>query len=225
MKKLSFIVILLVSLVNLKAQDTIITQYDGFFKDGKPYLILCKIERLTGRKIFYIENHKHKSDYLGNVNYHSKFTQSVQVTQRTPVDTLKKLRRLKKIVLDTTKITKLSDTNKVVKFVNVVDELNFLKNNLSKSHSEYKTGLKISLAGLGVIGAGALISTFKNVTHNNYKTMMSTTIEMNQIGAGVICFGILGELVGRVIMIDSHKWLGRASVGIGGKGVTVKYTL
>ena len=102
---------------------------------------------------------------------------------------------------------KFIDTTKVRKDVVITDELIYLRKCLSASHSEYKTGSTLLISGIALSGLGIYLST-KN----------TNALPVVYIGSA-IC--VLGE----IFMIDSHKWIGRAGIGVGGNGVLITYKL
>ncbi|MDI1355154.1 MAG: hypothetical protein PSX36_09555 [bacterium] len=96
---------------------------------------------------------------------------------------------------------------KVIDTVNVSDELVYMRTCLTRFHTQYTTGMSLSLIG------GAL-------------TASSFLLEDNQSVQQVL--GISGAvilLVGIATSFDAHKWVARAGWGIGGKGnmVEVRY--
>lgn len=98
-------------------------------------------------------------------------------------------------------------SNKVIDTVNVSDELFYMRNCLSRFHTQYTTGMSITLIG------GALTAT-------------SFFLESDQ--SVQRAFGIGGAvimLVGIATSMDAHKWINRAGWGVGGKGnmVEVRY--
>lgn len=80
-----------------------------------------------------------------------------------------------------------------------------MKDCLQACHNQYTNGLGVSCIGLaGTIGGSFLL--------------------IKSPVAGIFVTGVFGALsiVGGIIMIDSHKWIGRAGVAITGNGVSLK---
>ena len=91
---------------------------------------------------------------------------------------------------------------KKVDYVDIGAEINYMRMCLRKNHNEWKSGVICQVFGTGVAAAGAaLIST----------TEVNSTSDLGtQIG---IAGGLLA-LVGQIIVLDSHKWIGRAGAGV-----------
>lgn len=91
------------------------------------------------------------------------------------------------------------------KEVKISDELLNMRTDFTNCHKEFKTGLFF-------IGGGIFI------------TALGTTNLFSYGGSSPITIiGGLVSLTGIIIITDSHKWIGRAGIGIGGNGVVVKY--
>lgn len=90
------------------------------------------------------------------------------------------------------------------KDVKISDELFYMRESLARYHKQYATGMVFY--GLGVAVAIAGIA----VKPDNYTGVAIAT-------------GVL-TLTGSIIIVDSHKWIKRTSIGVGGKGVKVNYT-
>ena len=90
------------------------------------------------------------------------------------------------------------------KDVNGQDELIFLRHCLGKFYKEWKTGVILCFSGIGltIIGFPVAIATTSNIP---------------------LIIGGVTSLVGGIIILDSHKWLKRASIGVGGSGFTIQY--
>lgn len=83
-------------------------------------------------------------------------------------------------------------------------ELDYMKSCFRRHSHEYYTGVITAVSGFALSVAGAGISG-------------------NNSDAGMVIAGIGGivTLVGDIIMIDSHKWIRKAGLGINGKGNSV----
>jgi hypothetical protein len=91
--------------------------------------------------------------------------------------------------------------------VDVSAELAYLRNCMSKFHSQYTTGVGITLIGGALAGSSFFISGDENLE----KIM----------GIG----GVVMMVVGTAVSIDAHRWFGKAGWGVSGKGnmVEVRY--
>lgn len=89
-------------------------------------------------------------------------------------------------------------------------ELDFMKQCLRKCHKEY-------IIGLSAIGGAALL----NVTGG---LLLEGSAE---VGITMIFLGVVSFIAGEYMMIDSHKWINRAGLGLTGRGgqVGVYYRL
>lgn len=84
-----------------------------------------------------------------------------------------------------------------------------IKTNLTKCHKQWTTGL-------GVVGSGFIVSGFG--------TLISATNGSNpKDGAYIIGAGGLISLIGSIIMIDSHKYIGRTGLNIEVGKITYKF--
>lgn len=88
----------------------------------------------------------------------------------------------------------------------VSNELKYMKNCFRKCHNEYVVGASTVLCGVLISLSGAY---------------------MTSSGKGdstfIISFGGAITMAGGIVMFDSHKWIGRAGIGITGNGISVKY--
>lgn len=92
--------------------------------------------------------------------------------------------------------------------VNLTQEINYMRNCLLKSYNQFKIGAISFCSGIAVSGIGvALIS------------------KQSQLSLPLYGLGGLVSIIGAAIMIDSHKWIGKAGLGMSGKGdsVTIYY--
>lgn len=89
-----------------------------------------------------------------------------------------------------------------IKEVTISNELKFIRMNLRKSHNQFKTGAVMYAASVIPIGLGFA---------SNQPPLI--------YAGGVI------SLIGTIVMINSHKYIGRAGIGFGGEGVKVRYVL
>lgn len=87
-------------------------------------------------------------------------------------------------------------------------ELEYMKNCFRSSHKEYVAGGTTALCGILIAIVGL---------------RFSADPKQNDMGLAVSALGGAVSLTGGIIMFDSHKWIGRAGMGITGNGVGVKY--
>lgn len=88
--------------------------------------------------------------------------------------------------------------------VNLTQEIDYMKNCFRKSQAQFNSGSYCVYTGIGLGGIGVLLSANKE------------PVALPLIGVG----GVL-SLIGTILMIDSHKWIGKAGLGINGKGNTI----
>lgn len=88
--------------------------------------------------------------------------------------------------------------------VNISEEITYLRTCLNKFHTQYTTGLSLTIVGTA-LGATTLFITKDEVFRQ-------------QLGIG----GAILLLAGLGCSIDAHKWLGRAGWGVSGKGNSVE---
>lgn len=105
------------------------------------------------------------------------------------------------LTLSLTSFGQMSDTTRIK---NLENEVNHIKLNLERSHNEFNTGCMIML-GAGTLYSISLIS--KDQFSQKYIPWVS-------LGMG---------LVGTGFIIHSHKYIGKAGLGVNGQGVTVSY--
>ncbi len=108
------------------------------------------------------------------------------------------------------KVPELSGINRTgskIDSVNISDEVAYMRSCMSKFHTQYTTGLSISLIGGALAGTSAFIIGDE------------TTQQITGIG------GLVMMLVGVGVTIDAHRWFGKAGWGVSGKGnmVQVRY--
>lgn len=100
-----------------------------------------------------------------------------------------------------------------------------MQNNLNKCHKQWVDGLGINIFGLGVSALGVVIV---NQNYNNYSANsgnIKPSNYKNNENVGLIITGVggLAMLVGTIIMIDSHKYIGKAGLGIDNNGIVYKF--
>ena len=84
-----------------------------------------------------------------------------------------------------------------------------IKTNLTKCHKQWTTGLGVVGSGFIVSGFGILISSTNGVYKSSYNSVSNP-----KDGAYIIGAGGLISLIGSIIMIDSHKYIGRTGLNI-----------
>ncbi len=89
-----------------------------------------------------------------------------------------------------------------VREINIGDEMKFMRENLRKCHNIYSVGIGLQLFGMGGIAYGAVSG--ESIGY--------------LAGSGL-------ALVGTLLSVYSHSFLGNAAVGIGGAGLKFRYVL
>jgi len=89
-----------------------------------------------------------------------------------------------------------------------------LQSNLAKCHKQWIHGGGLNIAGVGFMGIGTwlLVETTTNPIRKD------PTVGYCMIGAG----GIL-SLIGTIVMLDSHKYIGNSGLSIQNGGIVYKF--
>jgi len=105
-------------------------------------------------------------------------------------------------------VISLADTKTAHDSIMISRELEYMKNCFRSSHREYVAGATTSLCGIliGIVGL-----------------KFATDPKSSDSGVAVSAVAGAITLTGGIIMFDSHKWIGRAGMGITGNGIGVKY--
>lgn len=121
----------------------------------------------------------------------------------------------------------ISNEQKIEKLYN---DINDIKYNLYSCHSQYKTGTKWIVTGGIVSLTGSIIIIHSlsfiqkyNGTYN--KSVIDRKRSLLIIGDAIAGVGGAISLIGGIIQIDSHKYIGRASISFGatGAGINIKF--
>ena len=88
-----------------------------------------------------------------------------------------------------------------------------IQNNLIRCHKKWTKGLNIS-------GVGFMVTVFGGYTVMNYNNNSNSTTNIGLVITGT---GGLLSIIGSLIMIDSHKYIGRSGIGIGSNGITYNF--
>lgn len=94
-----------------------------------------------------------------------------------------------------------STTVKIINQLNVqAESINRMSLYLDYCDGRYRTGSIMAISGVGITGAGLLINSLGNGEGNSNSN------------APIIVSGIGGllTLIGGILIVDSHKWIGRA---------------
>ena len=117
---------------------------------------------------------------------------------------MKKVLLVLGLFLFTLSLTSFGQVSDLTNIKSLENEVNHIKLNLERSHDEFNTGCMIML------GSGALYSI--------------SLISKDQFSQKYIPWVSLGmSLVGTGFIIHSHKYIGKAGLGVSGQGVTVSY--
>lgn len=103
-------------------------------------------------------------------------------------------------------------TDTVYVFKRTLEEMNtdvyIMRENLKRCHTQYTNGLGITVGGILVSGIGISVLIEKN----------------NTTPVAVMCVvGGLLTIIGQIVMIDSHKYINKAGLGISNNGIVYKF--
>ena len=181
------------------SQDTIVTV-------DKKVVIPCHITKFDGEYVFFTTNKLTNQMPVTDIEYCSNTNVEKVIKEQEPTRKVKDLSNKLEEYKLALAIKKQREEDSIkrasmpVREIKISDELTYIRNNLNNCHKEYRTGLIFIGVGIGVGTIGAL-------THTSVISIIG---------------GVSG-LVGTIIMIDSHKWIGRIGIGVAGNGVNVKY--
>jgi hypothetical protein len=102
----------------------------------------------------------------------------------------------------------INDNRPPLDSVLMSQEINYMKTCFTNFHSQYKKGVAISIIGIAISATGGFLMNQES----------STDFEQAVVGAGA-----LTTLIGGIVTINSHKWIGRAGLGLTGNGIGVRY--
>ena len=109
-------------------------------------------------------------------------------------------------------------------------DLAYTKYNIGRYHKEWKTGLIVASLGVVVSSAAVLVPPMET-TKTQYvrvnvivSEIPITTYNYTPMYI-VIGIGAVTSAIGQIIMLDSHKWLKRASLKPSNYGVSFTYDL
>lgn len=91
------------------------------------------------------------------------------------------------------------------------EDIQYMKDCFRRCHKEYSTGVVFSILGVLAMGGGLYYSA--NPIKNNTGSDVNTYL---------IIAGAASSLIGSLVIIDSHKWIGRAGLVDYGVGVKLK---
>ena len=91
------------------------------------------------------------------------------------------------------------------------EDIQYMKDCFRRCHKEYSTGVVFSILGVLAMGGGLYYSS--NPINNNPES---------DINSYWIIAGAASSLIGSLVIIDSHKWIGRAGLVDYGVGVNLK---
>jgi hypothetical protein len=87
--------------------------------------------------------------------------------------------------------------------VTVAQEFEYMRNCFARQHAQYITGTAIGCIGIATVGGSFFINTDENAPRT-----------FAGIGSALI-------FIGTIVVMDSHKWVKRAALGVSGKGSSV----
>ena len=195
-KTIIFLSLIILSLFSIKAQD--LGDQDFIIQKTSDFnVILCKIIKVTTDTIFYNEKHTQKSISIAEtMRYKIHGQPSVKNTTKTQESP----------PILTAQKSPLELNKEGVKYS---DELNFMRGEMLKCHKEFRNGLLFVAVGSLVEGIDFIPAVYNNSTFTVTKSISI---------ASMVC-----SLTGVILIIDSHKHIKRAGVGVSKNGLTVNY--
>lgn len=172
---------------------TLNAQKDTIFKDTGDRII-CTITFVNNNNIFY-DTKKSSGEMISVKNVATYSQNGKRVDPKVAV----KVAGIK----DNSVIAKKPGTETVENSYVTKKQMEYLTNCLYKCHKEFVGGAITCLAGTLITYTGILLSS-NNIGTNNNNTP-NTVITLT--GSGI-------TLIGGIIMIDSHKWIGKASFAL-----------
>lgn len=119
----------------------------------------------------------------------------IALQSKAQIDTLNKFKSIETRLLELEKNTEI------------------LQSNLTKCHKQWSFGIGVTSAGLGFSGIGTwlIIETTTNPTQKD-----------PTVGYAMIAGGGILQIIGTLVMLDSHKYIGKAGLSLSNGGI--KYT-
>jgi hypothetical protein len=102
----------------------------------------------------------------------------------------------------------VEERKQILDSVMMSQEIDYMKTCFTNYHKAYNQGAAVSVIGLTLATTSGILLANKT----------ETKLEYAMLGLGGVT-----SAVGMIIIIDSHKWMGRAGLGITGNGVGVRY--
>jgi len=93
-------------------------------------------------------------------------------------------------------------------------ELNneIIQSNLKKCHNQWRDGLGITVFGLGT----SIIGSYMSLNADNIG-------DKSNVGIIIVGVGGITSLIGTIIMLDSHKYIGKAGLNIEANGLVYRF--
>lgn len=88
-----------------------------------------------------------------------------------------------------------------------------LQSNLAKCHKQWIHGGGLNVAGLGFMGIGTYV----------LLTDKGSASNPNIVGYAMIGSGGILSLIGTIVMLDSHKYIGKSGLSIQNSGIVYKF--
>lgn len=121
--------------------------------------------------------------------------------------------------------TAQSDTTISIHLKQIEANVNHINTNLIKCHEQWRDGLGITVFGIGVSTLGVVIinQNYNNYTSGSHNIKPSNYKNNENVGLIITGVGGLTSLIGTIIMLDSHKYIGKAGLGINGNAITYRF--
>jgi len=87
-----------------------------------------------------------------------------------------------------------------------------IKSNLKKCHNQWKDGLGVTIFGFGT----SIIGSYMSLNANNIG-------DKSNVGIIITSIGGITSLIGTIVMLDSHKYIGRAGLNIESNGLVYRF--
>ena len=98
------------------------------------------------------------------------------------------------------------------RLLEVETNTSILQSNLSKCHKQWVDGLGVCVFGVGASVIGGYMSI--NANYNGDKS---------NVGLIITGVGGLTSLIGTIVMLDSHKYIGKSGLGLSKGGITYTF--
>jgi len=91
------------------------------------------------------------------------------------------------------------------------EDIQYMKDCFRRCHKSYTEGMLVSIVGFIATAGGVYLNTSSVLTNNE-----------SDLSKYLIIGGAVSSLLGTIIILDSHKWIGRAGMNLNGVGLCIK---